>query len=95
MAKLSISVPDEVVADLHTLAKDNVSAFVTTAIRHELDRRGLFGFLDELESDLGPPDEAEVAAFVDAFLQVAALNPVTDRRRLRGKNRPKRRSASG
>lgn len=37
-----MSVPDDLVDDVRGLASDNVSAFVTTAIRHELDRRRLF-----------------------------------------------------
>jgi len=83
MAKLSISVPDEVVEDLHALAAENVSAFVTTAIRHEVDRRRLFAFLDELEDELGPADENEVAAFADALSQAAP--PTKNLRRARTK----------
>lgn len=94
MAKLSISVPDELVEDLHSLATENVSAFVTTAIRHELDRRRLFAFLDELEDELGPADEEEVAAFMETFSEVAALKAVTGVRRPTGKKTARSRSAS-
>jgi metal-responsive CopG/Arc/MetJ family transcriptional regulator len=41
MAKLSVSLPDELVRDLRAVAPDNVSAFVAAAVRHELDRRRL------------------------------------------------------
>jgi hypothetical protein len=44
-----------------------VSAFVTAAVRHELDRRRLFAFVDELEDELGPADEAEVARYNELF----------------------------
>ncbi len=67
MAKLSISVPDDLADDLRGLATGNVSAFVTAAIRHEVDRRRLFGFLDELEAELGPADEDEIAVFMQAL----------------------------
>jgi len=73
MAKLSISIPDDLVDDLRDLATSNVSAFVATAIRHEVDRRRLFGFLDELEQELGPADDAEVAYYVEKFAQAVPV----------------------
>lgn len=75
MAKLSISIPDELADDLRAAAHENVSAFVSTAVRHELDRRRLFAFLNELEDELGPADEDEVASFNAVFSQVAATAP--------------------
>lgn len=72
MAKISISIPDELVSDLHAAAPQNVSAFVSAAIRHELDRQRLFGFLDELAEELGPVDEDEVARFNDIFSSIAS-----------------------
>lgn len=69
MGKLSISVPDDLVDDLRGLASGNISAFVTTAIRHEVDRRRLFSFLEELDAELGPVDEEEVGYFVDVLTQ--------------------------
>ena len=75
MAKLSVSLPDELVHDLRDVAHENVSAFVSTAVRHELDRRRLFAFLDELEDELGPADESEVAAFSEAFSSMARYRP--------------------
>ena len=77
MTKLSISIPDELADDLRAVAPENVSAFVATAVRHELDRRRLFGFLDELENELGPVDEDEVTAFNEKFSEVAAASART------------------
>ena len=92
MSKLSISVPDDLVEDLRRVAGGNVSAFVTTAIRHEVDRRRLFSFLDEMEQELGPVDDEEVAYFADVFAETAR----TDRppRSGRGAKPSKRRRAS-
>ncbi len=72
MTKLSVSLPDDLVRDLRAVAHDNVSAFVTAAVRHELDRRRLFAFVDELADELGPIDEAEVAKYSELFASTAA-----------------------
>ena len=74
MTKLSISIPDELANDLREVAPENVSAFVATAVRHELDRRRLFGFLDELENELGPADEDEVSSYNEKFSEIAAAS---------------------
>jgi hypothetical protein len=42
---------------------------MTAAIRHEVDRRRLFAFLEEMDDELGPVDEDEVASFIDLFTQ--------------------------
>ena len=80
MAKLSVSLPDALLEDLRTVARDNVSAFVTTAIRNELDRRRLFAFVEELEEELGPVDETEVAKYSELFAAsaVAGKPPKTE-----------------
>jgi hypothetical protein len=39
MAKISVSLPVDLVLDLQAAARDNVSAFVAAAVRNELDRR--------------------------------------------------------
>ena len=75
MAKLSVSVPDDLVNDLRRLAPANVSAFVTTAIRHEIDRRRLFAFVDELDDELGPADEDEIAVFMEALTSPMPAKP--------------------
>ena len=75
MAKLSVSLPDDLVQSLRDVARDNVSAFITVAVRHELDRRRLFAFVDELADELGPVDEAEVAKYSEVFASTAAVTP--------------------
>ncbi|MGO8891954.1 MAG: CopG family transcriptional regulator [Streptosporangiaceae bacterium] len=75
MTKLSVSLPDDLVQDLRAVAHDNMSAFVTAAVRHELDRRRLFAFVDELADELGPIDEAEVAKYSELFASTAAVTP--------------------
>jgi post-segregation antitoxin (ccd killing protein) len=75
MAKLSVSLPDDLVQDLRAEAQDNVSAFVTAAVRHELDRRRLFAFVSELEDELGPADEAEVAKYSELFASTTTRKP--------------------
>jgi hypothetical protein len=75
VAKLSVSLPDDLVQDLKTVAPDNVSAFVATAVRHELDRR-LHAFVDELVAELGPSDEAVVARYSELFAATAAVADV-------------------
>jgi post-segregation antitoxin (ccd killing protein) len=72
VAKLSVSLPDALLRELRTVAHDNVSAFVTAAVRNELDRRRLFAFVDELEAELGPADETEVAKYSELFAASAA-----------------------
>ena len=63
VAKLSVSLPDDLVRDLKEVAHGNVSAFVTAAVRNELDRLRLQAFVAELEDEVGPVDEAEVARY--------------------------------
>jgi post-segregation antitoxin (ccd killing protein) len=72
VAKLSVSLPDDLVQDLKAVAPDNVSAFVAAAVRHELDRRRLHAFVEELVSELGPSDEAEVVRYSELFTASAA-----------------------
>src|ERR1700739_1673695 len=67
VAKLSVSLPDELVQDLKEVARGNVSAFVTAAVRNELDRRRLHAFVAELVDELGPSDEVEVARYSEMF----------------------------
>lgn len=70
MAKISVSLDDDLVAELKDSAGDNVSAFVAGAIRHQLDRQHLQAFLVELDDQHGPineQDRAEAAAAFDAI----------------------------
>ena len=76
VAKLSVSLPDDLMQDLRAVARDNVSAFVTAAVRRELDRRRLLAFVAELEEELGPADETEVARYAAMF--AASVAPARD-----------------
>lgn len=74
MARVNITVPDEVVAQAKA-AGLNVSRLATAALVEELDRRNKISALDaylaELERTLGPipPDErAAAAAWVDGLV---------------------------
>jgi len=67
VAKISISLPDSLVEELRAVSPDNVSAFIAAAVRHELDRRRLHAFVEELVDELGPSDEAEVARYSELF----------------------------
>lgn len=49
------------------------SAFIAAAVRHELDRRRLHAFVEELVSELGPSDEAEVVRYSELFAVCGAL----------------------
>jgi hypothetical protein len=64
VAKLSVSLDDDLAAELKHAAGDNVSAFVAHAVRRQLEQRQLETFLAELEDELGPVDEEEVEAIV-------------------------------
>lgn len=72
MTKLSVSLPDDLLQDLRAVSPDNVSAFVAAAVRHELDRRRLHAFVEELIEELGPSDEAEVVRYNELFAASAA-----------------------
>lgn len=61
--KLSISLPDDLFNELQVEGADNVSAFVAGAIRQQLDRQRLLGFVAELEEELGAVDEGAFAEF--------------------------------
>lgn len=63
VARLSVSLPDDLLRDLREVAQGNVSAFVAAAVRHELSRRQLQALVQELEEQVGPTDEAQVARF--------------------------------
>ena len=64
MARVNITVPDEV-ASRARAAGLNVSRIATAALADELDRldktAALDAYLAELEAELGPPSEAELA----------------------------------
>jgi post-segregation antitoxin (ccd killing protein) len=77
VAKLSVSLPDDLVQDLKEVAHGNVSAFVAAAVRNELDRLRLHAFVAELEDQVGPVDETEVARY-SAMLAAASAASEAD-----------------
>lgn len=86
MARVNITVPDEVVAQARA-AGLNVSRVATAALVDELDRRAkveaLDAYLLQLERELGPisvDEHAEAAAWADRVLAPAS-RPSSRRRR--------------
>jgi hypothetical protein len=72
MAKLSVSLPDDLVQELRAVPPDDVNAFAAAAVRHELDRQHLHAFVEELVAELGPSEEAEVTRYSELFAASAA-----------------------
>lgn len=69
--KFSATVDAGLLAEVRSHAGPRgVSGFVAVALRHELDRVRLREMLDELATELGPPDEDMVA---DAARQLSGL----------------------
>lgn len=75
MAKISVSLDDDLLGELKEVAGTNVSAFIATAVRRQLRRRDLEAFLDELEEELGPPSEDEMTDAAAAFDRAAQVTP--------------------
>ena len=87
MARVNITVPDEVVAQAKA-AGLNVSRLATAALVDELDRRNkidaLDAYLAELERELGPipPDEhAAAEAWADELVNPQSTPRASSRRR--------------
>ena len=79
--KLSATVDADLLAEVRDRAGPRgLSAFVSQALRHELDRVALRDLLDELAVQVGPPDENMVAD-ADALLDELAKS--TGKRRSR------------
>lgn len=83
MAKISVSLDDELLAELKSAAGDNVSAFISAAVRRQLRRRDLAAFLAELEEELGPPTEEELAEAAADFDRVDRANAALAKHRRR------------
>jgi hypothetical protein len=70
--KLSATVPEALLAEVREhVGRRGLSAFVTRALQHELDRVALRSFLDELAEEIGQPDPqmvAEAEAMLDELL---------------------------
>lgn len=66
--KLSATVEAELLAEVRAIAGPRgLSSFVSSALRHEVERMRLREFLDELAEEIGPPDETMVAEAIDAL----------------------------
>lgn len=95
--KLSVSLPDDLFDELQIEGAENVSAFVASAIRQQLDRRRLLGFVAELEEELGAVDEdafVEFDTLLGNVLAATARRPETARRSGRaGKEQPASRAS--
>jgi hypothetical protein len=73
--KLSVTVEEQLVREVRALVGERgVSAFVTRAVRHELESERLAGFVAELEHELGPPDEQMMTEAEAAFDRAEAAN---------------------
>lgn len=83
VAKISVSLDDELLAELKSAAGDNVSAFISAAVRRQLRRRDLAAFLAELEEELGPPTEEELAEAAADFDRVDRANAALAKHRRR------------
>jgi hypothetical protein len=61
-AKLSVSVPSDLARTVRRrVGPRGLSGFVARAMQHELEREQLGAFLGELEAELGPVPESELA----------------------------------
>ena len=83
MAKISVSLDDDLLAELKQAAGSNVSGFIASAVRRQLRRKDLEALLSELEEELGPPSERELAEAAAAFDRAEAAGP-------RGRERSRR-----
>ena len=80
--KISVTVEEELVDAVRgRVGARGVSAFVSRAIRHELEHAELGELLDELDEALGPPDEELMAEAAAAFDQVEKAIKSSGRRR--------------
>ena len=85
MTKISVTVEDELVDEVRErVGARGVSAFMNQAVRHELQLARLGELLGDLEDELGPPDEGQVADVLATFDQL-------ERQRVSAKTSPKRR----
>jgi post-segregation antitoxin (ccd killing protein) len=75
VAKISVSLDDDLLAELKDAAGANVSAFIAAAVRRQLRRRELAAFLAELEDELGAPSEGELSAAAAAFERAESPSP--------------------
>src|SRR5687768_3396072 len=74
MAKISVSIPDDLAEELRDEAIGNVSRFVSSAVRDALDRRRLMRALEALDAELGPVDPELLDEADAAFAAIEAAN---------------------
>jgi Arc/MetJ-type ribon-helix-helix transcriptional regulator len=79
MAKISVSLEDDLASALRHEAAGNVSQFVARAVQEALARAQMLRALDELDDELGPVDPA-IQDEVDELFARAAAAPVKRRR---------------
>ena len=58
----------------HEAGEDHVEEFVEQAVRNELERARARRFLDRLDQEFGPVDEALIERFDALFAEVEATN---------------------
>jgi thymidine phosphorylase len=64
--KTSWTIPADVLDSVQErIPRGQVSAYVTTALRNQLERDNLAALVDEMQAASGPVDEVRVAAFMD------------------------------
>lgn len=84
MAKLSLSLPDDLMGDLRGFCDGSVKSFVTEVIREAINQRKrlarqhLNELVRELEEQVGPVDEVQVAKFAALFAEVKASQATED-----------------
>jgi Arc/MetJ-type ribon-helix-helix transcriptional regulator len=78
MAKISVSLEDDLASALRHEAAGNVSQFVARAVQEALARAQMLRALDELDDELGPVDPA-IQEEVDGLFAGLTAEPVKPR----------------
>lgn len=73
MAKISVSLEDDLAMALRHEAAGNVSQFVARAVQEALARARMVRALDELDDELGPVDPSVQEEVDELFAHVAEL----------------------
>jgi hypothetical protein len=71
---ISVSVSKHLMRDIEEAAHGDVNAFVVEALKNELYRRHLDTLIQELEEQVGPVDEEQVARFAVMLAKVNRAN---------------------
>ena len=80
--KLSVTLDTQVAKSLKKyVSRQNVSRFVSEAIKHELERQQMRELIASMEREIGPPDPAVVEEARAAF--AAIRRPSASKRRTR------------